>query len=109
MLSVTHNGAISCTVNQDNMLYSVGKEDSSMDVSSFICSFCLAIALNDPLHCSLIYHNYRNLIMAKVTRKKGRRKRTLTEQLWAVMAILLAVAMVLTTVISLFGTGAHGG
>ena len=40
--------------------------------------------------------------MAKVTRKKGRRKRTLTEQLWAVMAILLAFAMVLTTVISLF-------
>lgn len=40
--------------------------------------------------------------MAKVTRKKGKRKRSLAEQVWIVIAILLSVSMVLSTVVSLF-------
>ena len=41
--------------------------------------------------------------MAKVTRKKGKRKRSLSEIVWIVIAILISISMVLTTVISLFG------
>ncbi|MGB1251877.1 MAG: hypothetical protein ACPG8W_14755 [Candidatus Promineifilaceae bacterium] len=42
--------------------------------------------------------------MAKVTRKKGKRKRSLSEQVWIVIAILLAISMVLSTMVSLFAS-----
>ncbi len=41
--------------------------------------------------------------MAKLTKKKStRRRRSTSEKIWIVIAILLAVSMVLTSVISLF-------
>ncbi len=52
--------------------------------------------------------------MAKVavtkTKKKPRRKkRSVSEMVWIVIAILLSVSMVLTTVAALFGNpGGHG-
>ena len=40
--------------------------------------------------------------MAKVVKKKRRRRKSMSEKIWVAIAILLAISMVLTTVISLF-------